>query len=516
VQAFILGIVLAQAAPGALTLSASKLSLNPAQQQVITIGGAAAPVQATLDQRLVSVSVSADGTSVTVTATQATGEDVLHLVDASGARADLPIRVAFNAGTIVPQTSLTVTGNPAQPAWLAARVQTAVARLTQTMPGAQKSIGPVAEPAAPLQPGESTQFTVPVQIAGNGEYFDQSGTTTVSVQNLAVGSFAPGVLFYDDDPEHVGQDGVLFRGTVSATTPTRLFFYHDAVADPGNARKLVVTVSSDSQDPTSVQLVDAVAGPNMDVMYVGQTLTKNFLATKSLGEGVVVTLSQDEPYVMSDLSMNARELVSGSVDLRVLSGGPVVVTVLAVSPGVDVRSLLAGPVLPGDGHHRTGVFTIAGFGADALSYSAGGPDATVVLGDTEPTPPSVDAAASGHDYGDYGVLHTIDLAMSNPGSAPSTAYLYLKPLAGPARGSFLIGGNLFDVGCVRVPAPYEVTSFDLAAGATSRVVVQTMTDGGSFYPVQIGLTATPPQPSAPPIGAPDGCFPKPPSSSASR
>jgi hypothetical protein len=516
VQAFILGIVLAQAAPGALTLSASKLSLNPAQQQVITIGGAAAPVQATLDQRLVSVSVSADGTSVTVTATQATGEDVLHLVDANGARADLPIRVAFNAGTIVPQTSLTVTGNPAQPAWLAARVQTAVARLTQTMPGAQKSIGPVGEPAAPLQPGESTQFTVPVQIAGNGEYFDQSGTTTVSVQNLAVGSFAPGVLFYDDDPEHVGQDGVLFRGTVSATTPTRLFFYHDAVADPGNARKLVVTVSSDSQDPTSVQLVDAVAGPNMDVMYVGQTLTKNFLATKSLGEGVVVTLSQDEPYVMSDLSMNARELVSGSVDLRVLSGGPVVVTVLAVSPGVDVRSLLAGPVLPGDGHHRTGVFTIAGFGTDALSYSAGGPDATVVLGDTEPTPPSVDAAASGHDYGDYGVLHTIDLAMSNSGSAPSTAYLYLKPLGGPARGSFLIGGNLFDVGCVRVPAPYEVTSFDLAAGATSRVVVQTMTDGGSFYPVQIGLTATPPQPSAPPIGAPDGCFPKPPSSSASR
>lgn len=515
-QAFILGIVLAQATPGALTLSASKLTLNPAQQQVVTIGGAAAPVQATLDQRLVNVSVSADGTSVTITATQATGDDVLHLVDANGVRADLPIRVAFNAGTIVPQTSLTVTGNPAQPGWLAARVQTAVARLTKAMPGAQTSIGPVGEPAVPLQPGGSTQFTVPVQIAGNGEYFDQAGTTTVSVQNLAIDGFTPGVLFYDDDPEHVSQDGVLFRGTVSATAPTRLFYYHDAGADPGNARKLVVALRSDSQDPTSVQLVDASAGPNMDVMYVGQTLTKNFLLTKSLGEGLVVTLSQDEPYVIDDRSMNARELVTGAVDLRVLSGGPVIVTVLAVSPGVDARSLLATPVLPGDGHHRTGAFRIAGFGADALSYSAGGPDATVVVGDTEPTPPSVDAGAPGHDYGDYGVLHTIDLTMSNPGSAPSTTYLYLKPLAGPARGSFLIGGSLFDVGCVRVPSPYEVTSFDLAAGASSRVVVQTMTDGGSFYPVQIGLTATPPQPSAPPIDGPDGCFPKPQGSSSSR
>ena len=89
-----------------------------------------------------------------------------------------------------------------------------------------------------------------------------------------------------------------------------------------------------------------------------------------------------------------------------------------------------------------------------------------MLGDTEPTPPNVDAAASGHDYGDYGVLHTIDLTMSNPGSAPSTAYLYLKPLAGPARGSFLIDGSVFDVGCVRIPAPYEMTSFDLRRGQT--------------------------------------------------
>jgi hypothetical protein len=36
-----------------------------------------------------------------------------------------------------------------------------------------------------------------------------------------------------------------------------------------------------------------------------------------------------------------------------------------------------------------------------------------------------------------------------------------------------------------------------------------MTDGGSFYPAQIGITATPPQPNAPGVFAPDGCFPKP-------
>lgn len=455
--------------------------------------------------------MSSDGTSVTITATQAVGNDTLHLVDANGAQVDVPIRVAFNAGTIVPQTTLSVTGDPADPDWLAQQVGKLVARLTQAQSGSQTTIGAVTPPPAALAPGQSEQFVVPVQIAGNGQYFDQAGTTTVNVQNVALAPFAPSLLFYDDDPEHVAQDGVLFRGTVTAAQPARLYYYHDAAADP---RRLVVVLSSSSQDPTSVQLVEASAGPNMDVMHVGQTLTKNFLLTKTRHEGVVVALAQDQPYVLTDAPMAPHELFSGTVDMRVLSGGPVVVTVLAASAAVDPRTLLDSAVLPGDGHHRTGVFDISRFGSSALSYTAGGADATLVLGDTDPTPPNVETSAPGHDYGDYGVLHDIDLTLANPGSSPATAYLFIRPLAGPARGSFLIDGSPVDIGCVRLSVPYQVTSFELAPGQTNRTLVRTMTDGGSFYPVQIGVTATPPQPAAPPISAPDGCFPKPQPSAA--
>jgi len=454
----------------------------------------------------VTATASADGTNVTITASQATGNDVLHIVDANGATADVTIRVAFNAGTIVPQATLTVTGDPADPAWLTQRAVNLVARLTQAAPGAQTTIGAVSPPPLPLRPGESAQIAVPVQIGGNPAYFDQSGTTMVNVQNLSLSPFVPGLLFYDDDPEHLTQDGVLFRGTVSSSVPARLYYYHDDAGDP---RRLVVAISGNSQDPTSVQLVDAVAGPNMDVMSVGNALTKNFLLTKARGEGVVVTLPQDEPYLLAEVPMMQRQLVAGTVDLQVLSGGPVVVTVMSLSPGADPRTFLDAPVLPGDGHHRTGVFEISGFGKDALTFAAGGPDATLVLGDTEPTPQNADRSATGHDYGDYGVLHAIDLTLDNPGSAPAPAYLYFKPLAGPARGSFLIDGNLVDVGCVRLPQPYQIASFELAPGQTYRTVVQTMTDGGSFFPAEIGVSATAPQPAAPPISAPDGCFPKP-------
>lgn len=504
----LLGIVLAQAAPTptpALTLSTNAVNLNPAQEQVVTLTGATPPLQLTLDRKLVVVSADPSGTSLTITATQATGTDVLHVSDANGASADIAIRVAFNAGTIVPQTTLTITGDPAQADWLAQEVTDWVTRLTQAMPGAQVTVGTVAPSPSSLGPGGTAQFVVPIQIAGNGQYFDQSGSTTVTVQNTPLQPFLPGLLFYDDDPEHVAQDGVLFRGSVSLAAPARLYYYHDDLADP---RRLVVSLRSSSQDPTSVQLIEATAGPNIDVMQVGQSVSKRFMLTKAQHEGVILDLSGGLPYLMTDLPMTARQLVAGTADLRVLSGGPIDVAVLAVSPGVDPRTLLDGPVLPGDGHHRTGVFSIAGFGSENLSFSAGGPDATTVIGDTDPTPANVDPSAGGRDYGDYGVLHTIDLTFENPSAVPSAAYVFVQPLAGPARGSFLLDGNAVDIGCVRVPSRYEITAFQLLPGQTSHVVLQTMTDGGSFYPIRLGVTATAPVPSAPPITAPDGCFPK--------
>lgn len=492
--------------PGSvLTVSADSVNLNPVGQATISVSGAAPPLTATLDKKLVTVAVDSSNTSVTLTATQATGSDVLHLVDANGARADVAVRVAFNAGTIVPQATLQVTGAPADPDWLARQVQSFVTRATLALPGTQTKIGPVAAPAAPLAPGAQTQFTIPVQITDpTGATFDQSGTTVVNVQNLDANPFAPPLLFYDDDPEHVSADGAIFRGTVAAAQPVRLYYYHDATTDP---RRIAVILTNASQDPASVQAIDATVGPNGDVLHVGDAATRQFLLSKSRGEGVVVSLQQNQPYILDDLPLPPRQLVAGTIDLRVLSGGPVVFTVVAYTQGVDPLSLLNGPLLPGDGHHRTGVFTVAGFGNDTLAFTAGGTDPKVVIGDRDPTPASVDPNAAGHDYGDYGVVHTINVTLDNPGDTPVPAYLYFKPLAGIARATFLIDGNVVQVGCVRIPQPYQVAAYSLGPHQTVRSYVQTMTDGGSFYPVEIGVTETTPQPSAPPITAPDGCFP---------
>ena len=518
-HALIAGILVAQATPApiaspeptpaSLTVSTNAVNLNPAQERVLTVTGASPPLTVTLDRKLVTVASDAAGGSVTIDANQATGSDVLHIVDAAGARADVSIRVAFNAGTIVPQTTLKVTGNPADPNWLARRVEAWVARLTLALPGAQATVGTVVPSSLPLAPGNQMQITVPVQITSDGRYFDQTGSTTVNVQNVAADPIVPALLFYDDDPEHIAGDGVLYRGTVASDQAATLYYYHDNTEDP---RRIAVVLSTDSPGPTSVQLIDASAGPNIDVMQVGHAVTREFLVRKPRGEGIIVDLSQDAPFVLRDVAMTARQGVAGNLDLRVLSGGPVTVTVLAASPGVDVRSLLGQPPLPDDGHHRTGIFRLTGFGKDSLSYATGGADAKVVIGDREPTPQSTDPNAPGRDYGDYGVPHTIDVALSNPTDVAATAYVYFRPIAGIARASFLIDGNLVELGCVRQPVPYQISAFSLSPRQTVRSAIQTMTDGGSFYPVEIGVTGTPPSIATPPINAPDGCFPKPESS----
>jgi FlaG/FlaF family flagellin (archaellin) len=218
------------------------------------------------------------------------------------------------------------------------------------------------------------------------------------------------------------------------------------------------------------------------------------------------------PYVLRDFALRRLDGVAGTVGIRILSGGPVDVAVLSAgaTDGPDeMLAMMNGPKVPGDGHNRTGVFDLNAFAesTSTISYAAGADDASVTYG--AHTPPAAEANTNGHDYGEYGVLRSITFDLTNPSPQPATVYLYERPMGGVVRSSFLVDGSLIQVGCARVSDRYQISSIALDAGATRRVNVLTTTDGGSNYPIEVGVTSTPPEPSTPPISAPNGCFPKP-------
>jgi hypothetical protein len=415
---------------------------------------------------------------------------------------------AAPAGQVPDRIGLTVTGNPASTAFVSAQIASAVeaAIRPSLAPGGTVRVTAILPAPQPLARGFLTGYTAEVSIDAGPGTAPVSGTTTVDVANADLPGFRPFALAFADDPERITADGVLSRTTIDVARPTRVYYYHENI---GEQRRFCVVLTANDSVVTHVAIVDAAAGPSTDVMGVGHAVTKTFLTRQPRDEGNITSIAGGKPLVLRDTLVGAGDGVVGSVDLRVLDGGPVTVTVLAIPPAAQPADVLYAPKLPDDGHDRHGRFDLAGFANRVVAYTAGGRDATFEYGNRTQTLTNVAPGDPGHDYGDYGVVQRVTFDLDNPAGEAAMVYLYEKPLGGAVRSTFLVSGALIDIGCVRVPNHYFIAGYALAPHATGTLDVLTMTDGGSSYPLQIGVTTQAPLAEAPAIDAADGCFPKP-------
>jgi hypothetical protein len=410
------------------------------------------------------------------------------------------------AGAIPANVTLHVTGSPADPAFLEAQIRSALSRsIRPTLrPGASVSFGAfVPWPLLSLAPGQTAAVNVAVTINGDAASASVNGTTTVVIDNVVVPPPPPpAILYLSDDPEYLQSNGLVFQGTVDPGRPARLYYYQD---DIGLPRDLDVMLSVNA--PARVRLVASSAGPDLDVMSVGHAVSRDFLLFQRSGEGIVVDLEPGKPVVVRHDLILQGEVIAGAADIHVLSGAPVTVSVVASAAGSRPETYLAGPRVPLDGHRRHGQFDLTGFGDMAATYTAGGGDVSVRYGGTTPTLRNLDPSDPGRDYGDYGVVHRITFTLANPTDDEHLVYLYEKPLAGPVRSTFFIDGQLKELGCVRLRQPYWLMTYRLPPHWTGASTTLTMTDGGSFYPLELGVSATQPIAYTPPVGTPDGCSP---------
>ena len=469
-------------------------ALPPGGVQVLRLLQVAGNVTATVaDPSIAGATVDQTTRTVTIVA-HAIGRTMLTVQDDRGLTRDVAIRVAYFAGSVAGSAALRITGNPATSLFVKeqavrAAIRAAVPRPRATIVATLDSINY----SRPLHVDDVVSVDVPLIVQGE-EYLTVQGTTRVRVENFAQPRVRPASLLVSDYPETLRENGILFTTDLTASEAERFLYYH---YNPPNQpdRRIVLKIENASPQPALLQFISGRAGgPNE--MEVGHLSTQRFLVRLTQNEGTVQTIPGNGVSTLVDQLLPAGNTVSNLLQLHEISGPPLHLTLLAQNAADPVD----GPVpqsalLSGDTPHARGIYRIPEF-FFLKTYDTDGEDLAVAIGQI-PLPNLVQGQALS---GDYGVLQSITIQMTNRSANARDVALYANPRGGRATGTFLIDGVLVQAHALPAFSHYKLRQYTIPAHSFIRTEIVTMPEGGSSYPLR--LIVAPDDGSAPP-GAPD-------------
>jgi Pilus formation protein N terminal region len=422
------------------------------------------------------------------------GTTTVTVTDSRGVTRDFMVRVAYAAGTVADQTTLRVTGNPASADYLREAVADAAERAATYRSGASVNVVPETIPIRrDLNLDNRTEVDVSVQITGNG-YLPVNGITHVLIENTALPPIQPARLLVSDYPERLTANGVLFTARLDRAQAQRFLYYHyNPGTEPG--RRILLKARNAANAPATVQLIEGSAGPGLNEMEVGHLSTKRFLVREARNEGRVTTIPPGATINLVDHPLPPQNVVSAILQLRLVSGDPLDLTLIAqdalapIDQSIDTTQLLAGGA-----PHARGVYPVPTFFFDRM-YDVDGDDLDITIGQL-PLPNLRQGEALS---GDYGVEQSVSVVIVNRTRAPRSIALYANPRGGRATGTFLIDGTLVQAHALAAFSRFKLWQERINAGTFRRIKIVTMPEGGSSYPLR--LTFAPDDGSVPP-GAP--------------
>lgn len=408
------------------------------------------------------------------------GSTTVTVTDGRGVSRTVPVLVAYAAGTVADSTTLRVTGNPASAAYLRDALAEAAVRAATMRPGATihvsaDTIGVHGD----LKLDNRTQVDVPVTIDGNG-YFGVSGTTHVTVENVALPPIFPQRLLVSDYPERLAADGVLFSARLDTKTPQRFLYYHfNPATEPG--RRILLKARNGSNAPATVQMVAGSAGPGTNEAEVGHLSTKRFLVHEARNEGTIVTVGPGATMNLVDHALPPTTVSSAILQLRLVSGDPLDLTLLAQNANAPLdQDPSTTQLLAGGAPHARGIYPVPTFYFER-TYDVDGADLEIPIGQL-PLPNLREGQALS---GDYGVEQSMNVVIVNQTRGARNVALYANPRGGKATGTFLIDGTLVQAHGLAAFSKYKIWQERINPGTFRRIRVVTMPEGGSSYPLRL-------------------------------
>lgn len=466
--------------PPPIVVQPAAASVPVGQTQVVHVSSVYGQMTVSvLNPAIVDAAVDQNAETVTLTG-KAPGATAVGITDQRGMTAVVPVRVAYSAGTIADNVSIRITGDPASPSYVKDQAVAAARDAAQARPGAQiVATTDGVQFTQPLGQDDVATVDVPVLIQGD-QYFSAEGTTHVRVENVAAPKITPDSLTVSDYPERLTENGVLFASDLKREQPTRfLYFHYNPAGEPD--RRIVLRAQNNSLEPAIVQFISGEGGPDPNEMSAGHEATYEFLKHLVQNEGKVIVIPGNGTLNLVEQPLPAKNIVCNLLQLRVLNGSTVHLTLFAQDASSSPDEALSSTELLSGGHlHARGIYKIPEFHYSTL-WNTTDEYLELLVGHI-PLPNLMLGQALA---GDYGVLQSFVIKVQNPTSQPQPIAIYENPRGGRATGTYLIDGVLIQSHQTPPFSRYKIRQYVVPARGFVRVTIETIPDSGSSYPLRL-------------------------------
>lgn len=326
----------------------------------------------------------------------------------------------------------------------------------------------------------SKPVAVNVRIEGSG-YLTASLSTTVEIRRRAFKPDNNGTLLYSNHPEQVPFAQPLFTAPLDPTKSARLLYHHQN-GTGSRLRVSVMVVNLDDQ-PASLHLIAAKAGPVMDTILVGYKAGADFLRDLAAGTGYVLTVPARSRVILWTGVLDKMETASGIIQMQQLTNSGKLITRVLSEPASVVRTV-QDVTLAQDSDFVTR-YSEQQFPTIVREiseeFTAGDRWVFIRMGKHAIR----DAAGLRVLDGNYGVSYDINLRLKNPTPEVKTVTVMFDPTAGIAGIATMIDGQYYGKSHVSGTRELPLAKIRLNPGETREVPVTTIPLAGSHYPASL-------------------------------
>lgn len=394
----------------------------------------------------------------------------LATLQAGGQRLLLDVEVRYWAAAIADTATAELTGS-GHDEGLANKVAVNAALAAATpRPGAQLSVASAER--------EESRFRVAVVASGEG-YLEAKKAVSVQLRWSKPPDATPVDLMVSNSPERIHSPGCVMREKLTPDRPARLLYHH--VNSTGQRVLFTLKIANPSPEPAVAHVIIAESGPGGDELGVGHAAAVRFWEERRTGSGYVLRIPAASASDIVRTPAGNGTIVSGLARLVPLSSAPLYVEVAAERLGSTQATMWVEPISPEA--YLSPKLTHFVFGAhkkEELEHEIGGKWTFFNLGGDG----SVSQNGT-HLAGDYGVLHEIDITITNPKDSYGRAEIAVRASAGVMKGTFIINGAMHETDLLRGSQEEVLLKRELAPRERHRIRIETIPESASNYPVHL-------------------------------